>query len=1262
MGEEFHKKRVQTSCCLICGPTTGPVRSIINSKKLSQALHMFIDSDLSDPNLPPNCCEKCRKKYMAYFEKHRRNFPKASPEEKEKHRSELQKRNVYPIFPYSPHTEENCKVCEPDLSIEDTANEVGKSGQFHNIPPSYSHPTRNRNEPERLGDWKMTENKRPYTFIRRDPLETPKQQQAELTPTETQTVTMSQKDPLKTSNQPQTKLIPTQTKTVTNFILPTKTYVKKPSGVSIVNSTPKNLTVLKYIPTGEPNKALGSKIPFIVNSIGQPSTVSHNIVLKIVNKPVKIAPKLPSTGTIDLPTKRPYDPLSTTLTLPLNDPTSNPLSTAITLPSNDLDSRTILPKNPFKESNSTSNSIKNEVTSEPLDDSEEPIDPEPLDDSEHTIDPEAADEASPNEPVGELLKIVNNLPLKDQFLFVKLLVLQLNDDLLSLVRKLVNTLQQGEAFKEDVGDFLDLNIDVKEEIIQIDQAEKVNKLTNSKADKAQVEVEERFVNSNTFESDQALEALISNVMKKELVDLVRNDPRITVTQHRKNVILKYQKKYEKINPQLWKDIITLLLSNGTLDEILDSVQLVSYDQPTDISLEDLEALEISKAMKKDMVDLVKSDPTITVDQHRKNVILKYKEKYEKINPQLWKDVMTLLISNGTLDEMLDSRRREVVGYDQAPDIALEMKKEMVNLLKEDPIPTTVRQKRESVIEKYREKYQKINSWIWRDIMISLGSNATLDAMLNDIRTQLVGENVFGCSKCDQIFESSEKLRKHKRKHVDQLESQVVCDKCPKTFISKTGWRIHMKLHEEENSQEKNIQCDECPKRFHLELLFKRHKLWKHSEVVCEKCGKKCSSKQRLKRHELFKHSDPSKPRPFLCDQCPTSCFTKYALKRHKIRHLSSELKPFQCDKCEKACSNRGELNEHMACHGDIRKHQCKDCGKAFKFKSTLWKHNKINHSSVLTHECDVCFEKFPTGSCLKLHKLIHLDKSQWPFACDKCGHTSKTKKEMETHINYCYNCSLNGRRSKPRGKKGMPGPQRVECNICGKPVKGKNLANHLATHSVERPYSCQECNKFFKTKSILNEHCKRHSSSERPYSCQECNTFFKTKSGLNEHCKRQHSSEMPNSCEECSKTYTNKRALEQHVKRFHHSKPVDCEQCSKAFRSGYALKEHILRVHPYQKPYSCEECSKTFATKGFLETHVKTHVKSIHCEQCPKTFTRSCELRDHLRTHTGEKPFSCDQCTQTFALKRALKLHKDKYHIKIEEIVIELDNAYSIIN
>lgn len=70
MGEEFHKNYVLTNCCLICGPTTRKLQSIINSKKLSKAFKLFIDSDLSDPNLPPHCCDNCRGKYEAYYEKH----------------------------------------------------------------------------------------------------------------------------------------------------------------------------------------------------------------------------------------------------------------------------------------------------------------------------------------------------------------------------------------------------------------------------------------------------------------------------------------------------------------------------------------------------------------------------------------------------------------------------------------------------------------------------------------------------------------------------------------------------------------------------------------------------------------------------------------------------------------------------------------------------------------------------------------------------------------------------------------------------------------------------------------------------------------------------------------------------------------------------------------------------------------------------------------------------------------------------------------
>lgn len=46
-----------------------------------------------------------------------------------------------------------------------------------------------------------------------------------------------------------------------------------------------------------------------------------------------------------------------------------------------------------------------------------------------------------------------------------------------------------------------------------------------------------------------------------------------------------------------------------------------------------------------------------------------------------------------------------------------------------------------------------------------------------------------------------------------------------------------------------------------------------------------------------------------------------------------------------------------------------------------------------------------------------------------------------------------------------------QCPICGKELlSAYTLANHMRSHTGERPYGCSVCEKFFKTKSNLNEH------------------------------------------------------------------------------------------------------------------------------------------------------------------------------------------------
>ncbi|XP_041665267.1 zinc finger protein 2 homolog isoform X1 [Cheilinus undulatus] len=386
--------------------------------------------------------------------------------------------------------------------------------------------------------------------------------------------------------------------------------------------------------------------------------------------------------------------------------------------------------------------------------------------------------------------------------------------------------------------------------------------------------------------------------------------------------------------------------------------------------------------------------------------------------------------------------------------------------------------------------------------------------------------------------------------------------------------------------------------------------------------------------------------------------------------------------------NSEESIKHKKPKTDKKSHSCPECGKLFKFKSSLTAH-MVNHRGEQLFSCSECGQRFNRKAHLTQHMRIHTGEK--PFSCSECGKNFNQKGNLTTHMLV------------------HSGQKPFCCVVCGKRFTQQgSLIKHMAVHTKEKPFGCSECGKIFSLKGQLTQHMRSH-TGEKPFSCSECGKRFTQQGSMNRHMKI-HSGEKPFCCSECNKKFKQKLYLTLHMAHHRGEKPLHCSVCDQRFSWHSTLRNHkCLSSKPLElngnhaeenmeaqsgaeqedcegfdhagisdpdrnlqpttdvkpehsvddwteskkeniednrldndsKSHRCPDCGKNFNQEGHLIDHMRTHTgeKPFICPECGERFTQQDCMTKHMRIHSEEKPFGCSECGKRFGIKTKLIQH-----------------------
>ncbi|CAG0883477.1 unnamed protein product [Cyprideis torosa] len=290
-----------------------------------------------------------------------------------------------------------------------------------------------------------------------------------------------------------------------------------------------------------------------------------------------------------------------------------------------------------------------------------------------------------------------------------------------------------------------------------------------------------------------------------------------------------------------------------------------------------------------------------------------------------------------------------------------------------------------------------------------------------------------------------------------------------------------------------------------------------------------------------------------------------------VIHIPSAEGMFSCSTCKAKFNRMSRLKQHQ-----LMTHQM-----GFKNIDALSTHVKNNHSP---YTCKICGARCISFADLQTHVQLHQN------ICPHCFVNFGSPDLLASHMKKLHDYLSESLMQEEGGIMGAPfGWQELDSG----PYSDDSMDNTNASQGSNQK------NQMSSTSNVLSptaDALQYAGGSARPdsygrYTCESCNKSFKTAVRLGIHIKQRHENGGQGFyCSICDKSFEDREQCEEH--RLEHRKNPTCHICSVTFSSTSNLSAHIKRHFNNEKAtYPCNICN--INVEG-PRKNLASHMRSVH--------------------------------------------------------------------